>query len=128
MGSSHRTERVAEMVRGFLGIEIQRLSDPRMQLLTITGVDMSPDLKSARVFWASHGEREACEEAILGVKSLLKRRMGEELKLRYTPDLHFKYDESVERGFRIDSLLYNLNKSGEQRRDGNEKDSGEEKP
>lgn len=114
MGTSHRTERVAEMVRGFLGIELQRLSDPRMQLVTITGVDMAPDLKSCRVYWAAHGDREGCAEAIEGVKSLLRRRIGEELKLRFTPSLHFKYDESVERGFRIDSLLYGLQKNGEE--------------
>jgi ribosome-binding factor A len=119
--TTFRKERVAEVLLVFLGEQIRRLQDPRLGFLTITDLDISPDLKVAKVFWTIHpgkvqGEGgilpvatkediAAGEAALKGIAGLLKRRIGEELKLRYVPQLLFRYDESIDRGMRIDYLL-----------------------
>lgn len=118
---SFKRERVSELIQGFLADEIRRLADPRLELITLTGVDMSPDLKNATVFWSvlsldaqpvdaiptqSTPEKlRPIEDALEGATSLLKRRIGAELKLRYTPRLVFRFDHSVENACRIDYLV-----------------------
>lgn len=133
---SFRKDRVAELVRGFLGRELVQLLDPRLGFVTITDVEMSPDLKFAKVFWTTFGgttieqaqsldENRLVQEelhskkvtdataALVGVKPLLKKRIGAELKLRYVPELHFIYDSSSVRGSRIDLLLDQVRREGE---------------
>lgn len=120
-----RKQRVSELLLGFLGGELRRLSDPRLSFVTLTGVDISPDLKSARVYWSLLGiscsERAASGElasqfpedktiaetgdALKKAKLVLKKRVASELKLRFTPELNFIYDKSIESGARIDMLL-----------------------
>lgn len=114
---SQRTERVAELLRSFLGAELMRLADPRLQFVTVTAVDMSPDLKNARIFWSSFAKAgqdagflpeadvKNIGNALNHAGHLLKRRIGAELELRYIPRLHFVYDESLQRGSKIDELL-----------------------
>lgn len=95
----------------FLANEIRELLDPRLHGVTLTGVDMSPDLKVARIHWAFHREGDTAvtqknvEEGLQNAKGLLRRRIGDELELRYVPELVFRYDTSIETGFRIDELL-----------------------
>jgi ribosome-binding factor A len=117
MSSGYRRERIAEVVRSFLGSELPRLNDPRLHNITLTDVEMSPDLKFAKVFWTIHSTNAAPGEetdpkaidqgkqALQGVSALLRRRIGEELELRYLPALQFRFDESIDRGMRIDYLL-----------------------
>lgn len=134
----HRKKRVSELLREFLGKEIGRCGDPRLGSVTVTGVDMSNDLKTAWVYWAVHpdtlesvngasdGSGESTkkhdeyicdtEGALKGASKLLRRRVGEGLKLRYTPNLHFKHDDSLARGLRIDHLLDCINLEGRKSR------------
>ena len=119
-----RRERVSELLLGFLAEELQKMRDPRLQLITLTEVTVSKDCKVARIYWSSLGkkaiesgefvsasagldpkEMEQIQEGLKGVTSLLKRRMGEELELRTIPHLVFSYDESAVKGARIDELL-----------------------
>jgi ribosome-binding factor A len=119
-----RKERVGETLLSFLASELRTLTDPRLANITLTDVDISPDLKVARVYWTTHAaslaqsngidpksaegkERAEVEEALRSAKKLLKARIGKELKFRYTPDLDFRFDDSISRGFYIDSLLKN---------------------
>ncbi len=125
----HRKKRVSELLREFLGKEIGRCGDPRLGLVTVTGVEMSNDLKTAWVYWAVHPEKletlgdalqgaskQECSPEIIedvgcalkGATKLLRRRLGQGLTLRYTPNLHFKHDDSLARGLRIDHLLNQL--------------------
>lgn len=79
--------------------------------MTITGVKMTPDLKIAKVYYSTLGKDLAgAKEALVGAKGLLRKRLGEELQLRYTPSLQFFYDESVVEGDRIEVLLNSLKK------------------
>lgn len=87
---------------------ISGLKDPRVGFVTITGVDVSPDLRLAKVFFSVVGDESARRETEAGLKSsvpFIRQHLGSQLRLKYTPDLQFHYDESVEYGSRIEGLL-----------------------
>ena len=109
MSTHSRPERVAQMVQQLLGeIFARGMRDPRIGLVTITGVKMSPDLREARVYWTVHGDAEQRKHTAKGLdnaRGFLRRELGGELKLRVTPDLHFTYDEAIDRGERIEQLI-----------------------
>src|SRR5712671_2360136 len=109
MTSHHRPERVAQMVQELLGELFARgMRDPRIGLVTITGVKMSPDLREARVYWTVHGEGAVRKETARGMEAArgyLRREVGATLGLRVVPELHFTYDEAIDRGDRIEQLL-----------------------
>ena len=109
MSTHSRPERVAQMVQQLLGeIFARGMRDPRIGLVTITGVKMSPDLREARVYWTVHGDpevRKHTQKGLENARGFLRREIGGELKLRITPDLHFTYDEAIDRGERIEQLI-----------------------
>jgi len=109
MSTHSRPERVAQMVQQLLGeIFARGMRDPRIGLVTITGVKMSPDLREARVYWAVHGDAEQRKHTAKGLdnaRGFLRRELASQLKLRVTPDLHFAYDEAIDRGDRIEQLI-----------------------
>ena len=110
MGDSLRVKRVSEVILSCLAEEIRRLSDPRLELLTLTGVKLSPDLKRARVYWSAYRpmnpkQLEDVQAALSGSAKMLQKRLAELAKLRYTPLLVFEYDISVANGNRIEELL-----------------------
>ena len=109
MTSHHRPERVAQMVQELLGELFARgMRDPRIGLVTITGVKMSPDLREARVFWTVHGDAEQRKHTGRGLdkaRGFLRHEIGVQLKLRVTPELRFTYDEAIDRGERIEQLI-----------------------
>jgi len=108
---SRRLERVGEELRS----EIARLlraevADPRVALVTILRVDVSPDLRNALVFW-SHIEQErgpsaqAVAEGLASAAPFLRRRLAHELPLKRMPALEFRYDAALEQGDRTLALL-----------------------
>lgn len=109
MSTHSRPERVAQLIQQKLGeIFARGLKDPRVGFVTITGVKMSADLRDARVYWAVHGDEKTRTETKQGIEAargFLRREVGRGLELRLTPDLHFTYDEAIERGSRIEELL-----------------------
>jgi ribosome-binding factor A len=109
VSTHNRPERVAHEIQALLGELFARgMRDPRIGFVTITGVKMSPDLREARVFWTVHGDEEQRKHTQKGLESargFLRREIGASLKLRVVPDLHFTYDEAIDRGDRIDQLL-----------------------
>lgn len=107
--ATRRQRQVAELIHVEISTLIQtRARDPRLAVVTITGVDVTPDLKEAQVFFSVLGDGEAKAEALHGLQSaagFLRRELGNTLSLRVTPTLTFRLDESAERGIKIDSLL-----------------------
>jgi len=108
--STHsRPERVAHVVQQKLAELFARgLKDPRVGMVTITGVKMTPDLREARVYWTVHGDapvREATARGIDAARRWLRREVGGTLGLRVVPELRFMYDEAIDRGDRIEQLL-----------------------
>lgn len=107
--SGSRMRRVNEAVREVLSTEIaQGLKDPRIGFVTVTGVDVSPDLRAGRVYVSVLGDEHARAETLAGLSSshgYLQGKVAHELNLKNTPTLTFVYDDSVERGMRIEGLL-----------------------
>ncbi len=110
MTTHSRPARVAEEFREELGSLLARgLKDPRITgFITLTGAKMAPDLKEITVYLSIHAsepERERTLEGLRAAATFLQREVSRNLKLRWTPHLRFVYDESVERGDRIERLL-----------------------
>lgn len=110
MTTHSRPARVAEEFRQELSAVLARgLKDPRVTgFVTITGAKMSPDLKEIAVYVSIHAaeaERERTLEGLRAAATWLQREVARNLRLRHTPHLRFVYDESVERGDRIERLL-----------------------
>lgn len=101
--------RVNEVIRQVLGEVIATdLKDPRIGFVTVTDVDTSPDLRTARVYVSVLGGESEREKALAGLRSshgVLQGRIAAELRMKRTPTLTFRYDESIDRGVRISRLL-----------------------
>jgi ribosome-binding factor A len=113
---SHRPERVAELVRQivaeFLTGEVR---DPRIGFVTVTGVDVSPDLSHAKVRVSVMGDDEARTRSLEGLGSAaryLRAQLAKGLPLRVTPELHFELDKGLEHAQRIDRVLKELKENG----------------
>jgi ribosome-binding factor A len=103
--------RVNESVREVLSESLGELNDPRIGLVTVTGVETSPDLRSARVFVSVLGSERKRSESLAGLQAahgVLQARIGRELRLKRTPQLAFEYDPSVERGVQMSRLIDEL--------------------
>jgi ribosome-binding factor A len=86
----------------------QGLKDPRVGFVTVTAVKTSPDLRHATVYVSVLGTDEERDDSLVGLRSAhgyLQRRVAAELRLKHTPTLDFAFDDSVQRGMRINELL-----------------------
>lgn len=106
-----RAERVSVQIQSALfDILLKSIKDPRLDLVTITGVKMTRDLKLARVFFTSSASPE---DAVAGFKKahgFIKKTLARELDLRYMPELQFLYDESIDYATHMDTVLRRLKK------------------
>ena len=115
---TRRTERIGEQLRGELSRLLRdEVSDPRVGLLTLTRVDVSPDLAQALVFWSplvrgAAASEEALESVAEGLESaawFLRRRVAQQLELRRSPALEFRHDPSLELGNETLDVLREVN-------------------
>ena len=108
---SERMRRVNASVRQVLAEAVGELKDPRIGLVTITGVETVPDLRQARVFVSvlgSERKRARTLEGLEAAHGVLQARLARELRMKRTPQLTFEYDPSVERGVRMSQLIDEL--------------------
>jgi ribosome-binding factor A len=108
---SERMRRVNESVRNVVAEGLGELKDPRIGMVTVTGVVVSPDLGEARVYVSVIGNEKKRAATLSGLESargVLQAKINRELHLRRTPTLTFAYDESVERGVRMTKLIDEL--------------------
>ena len=114
-----RTQRVAEEIhRGIADILSRSAKDPRLLHVTITHINVSPDLKHAGIYFSIIGDDSAKEDALKGfdcARRFIRRELGHHLKLRCTPDLHFHYDDSIEHAARMTQTLDRLRREREGR-------------
>ena len=107
--TGERMRRVDEAMREVLSDAItSEIKDPRVGFVTVTAVQTSADLRHARVFVSVLGEQGQRRRSMDGLESahgFLQRRVAAELRLKNTPTLHFLYDDSTDRGMRIQELL-----------------------
>ena len=112
-----RVERVSELLHNFLSQQLRNCRDPRLECVYITGVEPSPDLRFAKVFWsmrlvenldekAREVQQKASSQALEKASGMFKRAIASDLDLRYVPQLTFKFDDSERTGSRIDQLLH----------------------
>lgn len=115
--SRDRPTRVAHHIQEELGRILARgLKDPRVGFVTITGVELSPDLRHGKVYYSvlgSEEEKRQTAEGLQAATGYLKREVAKALSLRYAPELRFLYDDSAERGARIEELLREVRRQGE---------------
>jgi len=120
-----RSERVAGLIQKVLAEVLQKdIQDPRLAMTSITGVEMSADLRHARIYFVTSGDARRRQDAAKGFKTALgylKRALAQELDLRYMPELKFFYDESYDYGSRIDAVLRSLKTEDEKDRTAAEK-------
>ena len=104
-----RMRRVNELMREVIGDAIAtELDDPRIGFVTVTAVETSPDLRTARVHVSVLGDDEARNESLAALRSshgVLQAAIARQMRIRRTPTLSFHYDDSPERGMRISRLL-----------------------
>ena len=103
-----RSERVAGQLRRDLAKLIQQeIKDPAVGFVSLSDVEVTRDLSHAKVFITVFEPEKAKEslKALRGASSFLRLRLGQELRLRHVPELHFVHDDSVEKGSRIDELI-----------------------
>lgn len=105
--------RVNSIVRHVLAEEIERLSDARLEFVTVTGVDTAPDLRHAIVYIDVLGDHEPALEALGRASRRIQNALGSQVSLKYTPKLEFRVDPAVVSGTRIDALLREIS-SGEE--------------
>jgi len=111
--ASPRQRRVGDQIQKEISeLLLREIKDPRIGFVTLTGVEVSGDLRLAKVFYTVLGEagqRDATAKALVKAAPFMRRELGRRLRLRFTPELSFHYDASLEYGNRIDSLLKELN-------------------
>jgi ribosome-binding factor A len=104
-----RSRAMGETVREIVArLLLEEIADPRVDLVTITGVDMSPDLRHANVFVTAHGDEARVTDALAGLdsaKGRLRTLLGASVRLRYVPELHFRIDPSVDEATRITAAI-----------------------
>jgi ribosome-binding factor A len=103
--------RVNESVREVVAEGVRALQDPRIGMVTVTGVEVTSDLREATVYVSVLGNEKRRRASLAGLESahgVLQARINRELTLRRTPQLRFAYDETVERGVRMTKLIDEL--------------------
>ena len=108
---TRRTERVDELLKQEIARVILELKDPRVGFATVMDVRTSPDLRHARVYVSVLGDESEKQETIatLGrARGFVRARVGDEVSLKYLPELHFELDRTLERAARIEELLDDL--------------------
>jgi ribosome-binding factor A len=108
-----RTDRVSQQVHEIVAsLLLKDVKDPRVQDVHVTAVEVTNDLQIAKVFFVMlENEGKPNDDVFEGlerVSGYLRRELGNSISMRYTPELRFEYDESIERGRRMEALLSEL--------------------
>jgi len=103
-----RQRRLGELLKSTLSEVLQEMKDPRLEMITITRINLAKDMKSARVFFSVLGDEDRQNKALEGLKHCrgrLQAMLHDELSLRYTPVLQFQYDPAIAGSIHISELL-----------------------
>lgn len=115
--SKQRMERVSELIRETVGDILVKVKDPRIGFVTVTDVEISPDLNYAKIFVSILGTEEERKNSLAGLDAasgFIGREVGKQVHLRKIPKLSFRFDPGIERGARIIHLLGSLNTESNQ--------------
>ncbi len=111
---SHRPEKVREFIKEQVSDIIQhQLKDPRVGFVSVTAVELSVDLRHAKVFVSVLGDAQAKADTMAGLQSAqgyVRSELSRRLQMRFTPEISFRLDESIERGTRLVTLIREVTK------------------
>ncbi len=116
-----RTARVNELVREVVAEELERIGDERLELVTVTGVDVETDLRRAVVWFTSL--TESVDEILAEHRIRLQAAIGRQVRMKRTPELTFRPDPAIVTGRRVEDILRKLQDTG---RDATQEDPGDE--
>lgn len=112
MSTRQRAQRVGEEIKKEVSEIIREMKDPRIGFVTVVDVEVTNDLRHARVFVSVYGEEAAKKESLEGLQAatgFIRSEIGRRIRLRHTPEIAFKLDSSIERGARINQILNEIN-------------------
>ena len=108
----HRDKRVADAIRETVAeIVLNEISDPKVGFVTVTRCRITRDLRVATVFFSIMGDEKQQKEALAHLqhaKGFIRKRLGEKVKFRYLPDLHFALDEILAQEMRISEIISDM--------------------
>jgi ribosome-binding factor A len=114
--SKIKQDRMNDRIRELLSeLMLREVSDPRLQHITITEVKLDPELMYANIYINALGDENRQQQVMAGLeraKGFLRRELAKRVRLRNAPDLHFHWDETLERGERMNALLNELDIPG----------------
>jgi ribosome-binding factor A len=123
MPQGYRPDRVADQIRAEISVMLAReVHDPGIGFLTVTRVQVSPDLQLARVYYTSLGseqQRTATAKALRRATPFLRYQIGQRLRLRRVPVIEFFFDKSIENQARVERLLVEIHEADAGRDDSN---------
>ncbi|GGH69749.1 ribosome-binding factor A [Compostibacillus humi] len=109
-----RANRVAEQMKKELGdILTRKVKDPRVGFVTVTDVEVTGDLQQATIYISVLGDEKQKKDTLLGLsqaKGFIRSEIGKRIRLRKTPEITFEFDEALDYGNRIETILRDLNK------------------
>ncbi len=112
-----RAIRVGELLKEEIShIILREMKDPRIGFVSVTDVEVSGDLRHAKVFISVYGTETEKEETMQGLKKArgyIRKLVGDRIKIHHTPELLFRYDDSIEHGVHISEIINDLKENGE---------------
>ena len=125
MASNNRTRRIAEEIRKIVStMLINGIKDPRINsLVSVTDVEVTSDLSYAYIYVSIlGGDEESTLEGLKSACGYIRREVGKNIKIRHTPEIIFKIDDSLLKGMYMDELIKKVNNGYKDSSEGNEKD------
>ena len=108
----NRMDKINQRIKREIGdIVLKELKDPRLEFVTITQVEVTRDLQYAKVYFSVLGKEEQVEKArtgLLSARGFVRKLVGQRVRLRYTPDIEFIYDQTIEYSARIEAALQEI--------------------
>jgi len=115
--SFKRADRVSVAIKKEVGLLLtQGVKDPGIHFVTVTTVDMAEDLRNAVIYVSVMGTEEDRQETMKGLeraKGYIRKELGSRLQLRYTPEIHFRLDESLDHSIKIRTILNEIKPTDE---------------
>jgi len=112
--SNKRAIRVGELLKEEISqIVLREMKDPRIGFVSVTDVEVSGDLRHAKVFISVYGTDKETMEGLQQAQGFVRKLVGERVKIHHTPEIIFRYDDSIENGVHISEIIKDLKESGE---------------
>lgn len=114
-----RPERIASQMREYISsIIYEDIKDPRIGFITVTRIEVTPDIRNAKIFFSALGNKEEKQRAIQGLNSAegyIRKLLAEKLRTKFTPELLFRLDESVEYSIHLNEIFDKIRKEKEEK-------------